>query len=343
MLIVRWTLGLMALLYAVLVGVLQVAWRTRAIDIWWVQVLNVFGLWLYLPLPLCVLLALFIRPRLAAWLLIVPLVSFGWDYSAQLIPQHTLAGTTTHGPSFRVMSWNILWGHREMAAIVRTIEAQQPDIVALQELGIEQSALLEPLLARDYPYRALAPGGFDGLGVWSKYPIVEASPREHRDGGCACQRLVLEVAGRPLRLINYHPEAPRYRMRHWRPSRSLPYFPIPSAFNTERQEAPLQALIAEARNARGPLMIVGDFNLSDRQPNYKLLRRYLKDAFREAGTGFGLTFPNAQVGIGRFDFPPLLRIDYILHSTDLGATRAYTTGDPASDHRAVVADIKYEG
>ena len=85
--------------------------------------------------------------------------------------------------------------------------------------------------------------------------------------------------------------------------------------------------------------MMGDFNVNDRQPNYRRIRRSLKDAHREAGRGFGLTFPNANLQLGRFKVPPLIRIDYVFHNDAIEATAAHTAANPESDHRAVVADL----
>ena len=332
---IRWGLGLLIILYALFIGALQFVWQTGMVDTWWLEVLNIFGLWLYLPLPLGVLAAAFARPRVATWLLLVPLLAFGWDY-------HTLLNANAapaEGTAFRVMTWNILWAPHPLEPIVRTIEQQQPDIVALQELGVEQAAVLAPMLAQRYPYSAVDAGGVDGFGVWSRFPITEAAPSEQRHDGCACQRMIVTVDGTPIRLINAHPQAPSYRLQHRRPWARLPYFPIPVAFTTEGQETALRQLAEEGQNTQEPLIMMGDFNVNDRQPNYRLLRRSLNDAYREAGRGFGLTFPNANLRLGRFKVPPLIRIDYVFHNDAIEATAAHTAADPASDHRAVVADL----
>jgi endonuclease/exonuclease/phosphatase (EEP) superfamily protein YafD len=332
---IRWGLGLLILLYALVVGALQFAWQTGVVNTWWLEVLNIFGLWLYLPLPLGVLAAAFARPRMMTWLLLVPLLAFGWDYHALL----NADAAPAEGTAFRVMTWNILWSPHPLEPIVRTIEEQQPDIVALQELGVEQAAALAPMLAQRYPYSAVNAGEVDGLGVWSRFPITEAAPSEQRHDGCACQRMVVMVDGTPIRLLNAHPQAPSYHLQHRRPWTWLPYFPIPVAFTTEHQEVALGLLAEEGQNTKEPLIMMGDFNVSDRHPHYRLLRSSVNDAYREAGRGFGLTFPNAHVQLGRFKVPPLIRIDYVFHNDALEATAAHTVADPASDHRAVVADL----
>ena len=336
--LLRRGLALLILLYALLIGGLQLLWRTPALNIWWVQLLNVFGLWLYLPLPCLLLLVPLARPRAVAVALAVPLSCFGWEYAALFMPERVAAD----GTPLRVLSWNVLFSNHDIAAIDTLIRAHRPDVVALQELSVDQSRALQPLLDRRYPYRALAPGGPGGLGVWSRFPILDSSVADDRRNSCACQRLIIEVSGQTIRFVNAHPFAPRYAMRSWIAGYRLP-LPLPRDFATARQEPAIDALVAMARAGGAPLIIAGDLNTSDRQANYWRLRRYLQDAYRAAGRGFGLTFPHRAMRIGPYWLPSLLRIDYILYSAGIEATRAFTVGTPASDHRRPRRDGCGEG
>ena len=82
---------------------------------------------------------------------------------------------------------------------------------------------------------------------------------------------------------------------------------------------------------------MGDFNMVQVQAEY---RRYLAagmiDAFREAGTGRGLTYPVRRAG---FRLRPLIRIDFIWHTRHLFAKRAWLGIDYGSDHLPIFAEI----
>lgn len=337
----RWACGLCIIAYVLAIGILQMLWRTSALSIWWIELLNVFGLWLYLPLPFLVLFALFARPRLAALLLAVPLLCFGWEYGPQFLPRPL--PSITSGRSLRVMSWNVLFSNNDVASVSQTILDQQADVVGVQELGYWQASKLEQLLAKRYPYRVLHPGGAGGLGVWSRYPIVQADETKPWGVGCSCQRMLLDVQGQRIQLINAHPQAPQYKLRYWKPVRWIPFLLIPRSFNAAEQDVPIHTIVGNVQSRSAPMLVIGDFNTSDRQPNYWLLRKYLKDAYREAGTGFGLTYPNDGHGGEKVWVPPLLRIDYIFYSRGIAARHAYTFAAPASDHRPVIADLILPG
>ncbi len=334
----RRALGFLLVAYALAIGLLQLLWRTPALEWWWLQLLNIFGLWLYLPLPLALLLAPLVRPRRLALLLLVPLAAFAWEYG----PQFASRQTAVEGQSLRVMSWNLLSRNRDIAAIEAMIREHGADVVALQELSVRQADALMPRLERDYPFHALSPappnGRGEGLGVWSRYPLEEISPPQSQRTGCSCQRLLLDVGGRPIRLLNVHPTIPVTFARGnlWKGG---PRIPALTSFSTRPQEPALEAIEAEAQANRTAMVVVGDFNTHDRQPNYWRLRRYLQDAHRVAGSGFGLTFPNYRAWARPLPVPPFLRLDYVFYTPDLVATRAWNDTIPTSDHRAILADL----
>jgi vancomycin resistance protein VanJ len=274
------------------------------------------------------------QPR-AIVALVVPLVCFAWEYA----PLLRTAKPSTAGTPLRVMTWNVLFFNRDMEAIEALIREHDPDVIALQEYSFSQGLALEPALNSRYPYRALAAGGPSGLGVWSRYPILDWSARADRLSGCTCQRMLLDVGGLKVRFVNAHPRAPRFTFRERVAGLRLPQV-IPTGFITVHQQPALDMLVEEAARAAEPIILVGDLNTGDRQPNYWRLRRYLTDAYRAAGRGFGLTFPNSRKQSGPLRLPALVRIDYIFHSPSITAVHATTAASPSSDHRAVVADLR---
>jgi endonuclease/exonuclease/phosphatase (EEP) superfamily protein YafD len=93
--------------------------------------------------------------------------------------------------------------------------------------------------------------------------------------------------------------------------------------------------------------VTTDFNACDQSTAYAIVTRVLGDAWREAGWGFGHTFPGAlSPGSSRpiiLGLPVpmwLLRIDYILHSRDWRTHWARIgPWDGVSDHRPVLARL----
>jgi endonuclease/exonuclease/phosphatase (EEP) superfamily protein YafD len=86
----------------------------------------------------------------------------------------------------------------------------------------------------------------------------------------------------------------------------------------------------------GPLVVLGDFNLTNLQVSYDEIIRTLRDAHADAGYGLGFTRTPLR-GTG----PPTWRIDFVFYTPELVALST-THGDfGGSDHRPVVAELAF--
>jgi endonuclease/exonuclease/phosphatase family metal-dependent hydrolase len=81
-----------------------------------------------------------------------------------------------------------------------------------------------------------------------------------------------------------------------------------------------------------PVLVAGDFNSTPNMWVYRHLSRGMQDAFRVAGRGWGKTYHSNRA---------LVRIDYILASREWVVTEAYTLDPGLSDHRPVVARLRW--
>ncbi|MBB3050331.1 endonuclease/exonuclease/phosphatase family metal-dependent hydrolase [Prauserella isguenensis] len=114
-------------------------------------------------------------------------------------------------------------------------------------------------------------------------------------------------------------------------STHLDYRGDPSTRETQVAET-LDILAADSG---APRVLLGDFNAEPAAPELDPLWTELTDAYGEAGTGEGPTYP-AEVPAKRIDYAAVSEevdvLDAYVPDTDLAAT--------ASDHRAVVADVE---
>lgn len=85
--------------------------------------------------------------------------------------------------------------------------------------------------------------------------------------------------------------------------------------------------ILEAMKA--PSVVGGDFNAPESGPAFKVLKSRFHQAFREAGHGFGLTFPSVF---------PIIRIDHILGSPEIRFVN-FQRENFGSDHLGVLVDF----
>jgi endonuclease/exonuclease/phosphatase family metal-dependent hydrolase len=226
------------------------------------------------------------------------------------------------GSALRVLTFNVgngLAGPGELTAMLR---AGGWDLVALQEVSESQGRALEREISDSYPHRVIHARGVAGKALLSKHPI--ADPQELLfPCGRAHLRADVEVSGRKLQVLVAH-----VPLEH-------------AAFSLFGPAAREVDLLAERAMASTPSLLVGDFNKTPFSLLYRRLRRHgLLDAFREVGMGCGFTFPI----FGRYKripLPPLVRIDYVWHTSDLRAIRCRTGPDGGSDHLPLQAELEF--
>lgn len=229
-------------------------------------------------------------------LAVVSAVRFGDEWASMPRPYATDPDT-----ELAILSWNLELGSRAGQGVVDGLRGLDPDVVALQELGVDHAAAIDgdaDLRAR-FPHRELRPReGVFGIGLLSAFPIVSS---EILDAPMSMEA-VLDIGGRPITIITGHPLPGRIRTAG----------PVPVSFDPTSRDAELARFRArvDAAIARGETVIVaGDFNTAPTEPAFERLVAGLADAHREVGVGPGWTWRPSRFetfGVG------LLRIDLAL-------------------------------
>ena len=302
---------------AAYVGLLAVYFALRALggeDLLFVAALSYVLPWLFAPLLVLLPLALLRRSRVRLALVAVPIVFFLFLYGGLYLPRPQAA---TAGQPFTLLTYNINGRNRDVEAIAAAIEAHDPDVVALHEVNASMGKALEARLLDRYPHRQRE----RGIGLYSRFPIEEYGAFQLGDGqGLWAQQATLRVSGRALTLLNVHPRSPAGRLR---------------GADAAAHAADVRDLLARADEIDGPLLVVGDLNLTDQHAAYATLTRRLGDAHCEAGWGMGFTFRLVAGG------PALWRIDHVLHSPDLAALDTALGDFGGSDHRPLIATLAW--
>jgi len=213
------------------------------------------------------------------------------------------------------------------------------DIVAVQELMPHMAEMLHEELAAVYPHRLFDIGEAHDpprrLGVLSRYPLdaLDAAHLVARDFRVQIVRVY--VPPRPILLYNIHPRATLI-VRYLREEGPLAR-KVHRSF-TERAVY-FQRLVDDIARRCEPVIVVGDFNSTEQSDAYKLLARYLTDAHRAVGWGFGHTFPLHGADLGNLPIPTrLMRLDMIFYSAPLTALSCRVARHHGeSDHAPVMA------
>jgi vancomycin resistance protein VanJ len=94
----------------------------------------------------------------------------------------------------------------------------------------------------------------------------------------------------------------------------------------------LQAFIDRASSERQPVVLAGDFNMTDRSRGYRLLSASFADAMR-SGARAGSTYDHGLWA------PLFLRIDHIFTESSWCAAGGRALSLPGSDHQAIAVDV----
>jgi endonuclease/exonuclease/phosphatase family metal-dependent hydrolase len=256
-------------------------------------------------------------------LLLLPVfVWLTWQIPVAISPQANAA--------IRVMTYNVhngfnTQGHMDLITQSQVIAAQQPDIVALQEVSrgslvngtADMLSWFSQQLGLPYVFTP-AGDGLWGQAILSRYPIQLAqtqrlSPPEVRrtfgyfkiDAGWS----------QPLSLINTHYQ-PRFGTH-------------------EIQKIHTEHLLNFlAQQASEQTIILGDLNA---EPDMPQMQPFFERGFIDVIDQAGLTPGNTASSVN-----PVSRIDYILISPDLQASQVVIPASTAADHLSVAATINQE-
>lgn len=247
------------------------------------------------------------------------LKSITWKTPEPLIPA---------GGPVRVLVYNLHngvnpYGQLDLEAVARAIEAENPDVVALQEVSrgwivngsVDMLQWLAQRLQMPYVW-----GETEGLtwgnAVFSRYPILTAETHPLPPHNLLLHRgfILSQIdvgAAEPLHIINSH------------------YHQIEA--DSDIRVAQTQAILA-FWNGRAHTLLVGDLNARPDTPEMALLREAgFTDALDAAGISPGYTYSSLD---------PDRRLDYIWYTADLTAAGVRITTATASDHLGIVAAIR---
>lgn len=259
-----------------------------------------------------------------AWLVI--LIAFA-DQPARLARWHgsSLESEPALGAALalRVVSLNCNGGERRA---VTELAELHPDLVLLQESP--SRPWLEDLARQWY--------GEQGAVVWSADASIIARGRLTplplpRAATAYAVRARLELdSGQELEIVSLRLEPGLVRADLWAPDCWRE-----QTENRRKRRKQLEAILAPlaASSRKAPLILGGDFNAPPGDAVFRLLSPLARDAFVEAGRGWGNTIVNQF---------PVLRIDQIWIGGKLRATDAYAVATQHSDLRAVVCDLLFK-
>ena len=237
----------------------------------------------------------------------------------------------------KVMSYNVrMFNHWQWSEekdfddkIFNFIEEQDLDVLAIQE------NMSLPKYTFEFPYKFIekkyAKGRF-GMAIYSKYPIINKGSFKLKETSNNIIFADILKEKDTIRIYNIHLQ-------------SLSISPKEENFGQENSEKLIQKLkvnfkkqadqtnlfLEHENNWKGRKIICGDFNNTAYSWVYNQISSDKKDAFIEAGKGFGKSF----------DYPFPMRIDFILTDNNAIVNQFKTHTVKLSDHFPIQARINW--
>lgn len=222
-------------------------------------------------------------------------------------------------------------------AVARLISREKADVFCMQEFPEDKAFPPDTIAAfftRTMPYFVYG----TGAAIVSRYPILDHRYVRFPDSWNDYLWADLRVGADTVRVISVHLQTSgisslrgRFKKDYNRDA------PVDQMFGTMERNSRIRAQqVREIRSlidsTRYPLVLCGDFNDTPSSYTYRRMKGRLTDGFREAGSGYGGTF--RYLG-------GVLRIDYILYNDAFRGVRYFTPRDDVSDHKAVIAELRF--
>lgn len=242
---------------------------------------------------------------------------------------------TASDDTLRVMTLNCMNGEADAASIVRAVQSERVEVLALQEVS---NGLLERLkqagIADLLPHRLVGKAGWrDNGGVnclFSLAPLEDVSTSSLPDeaGASATPAATVELgSGIKVRFLSVHPSSPKTGTR--------------GLWNTSLSS------LGQSLRADVDYVLMGDFNATWDHLRFRRLLQNggLVDASEQAGEGFHMTYPSSpELSLRYSPVPipfPLMEIDHILYPREgsVAVASLKTLQVAGTDHMALLGTL----
>ncbi|MFD3749521.1 endonuclease/exonuclease/phosphatase family protein [Streptomyces cyaneofuscatus] len=268
--------------------------------------------WTGLAVPAILVLAAVRRSKLAAIAVLAPALVWATLFGPTLTDKAKAEGTGATGHGLTVLSHNVDEANPDPARTARALAGAKADVLALVELSEESTPVYERELATAYPHHTV----LGGVGLWSRHRLTAVAEVEIMPWTRAMRATAATPEG-PVAVYAAHLASVRVSG---------------AGFTTARRNEAARALASAVRAEPAPRVVVlGDFNGTYQDSALAPVTSQLRSAQREAGDGFGFTYPAGF---------PVVRIDDVLVK-GMDPRASWTLPATGSDHRPVAATLRF--
>lgn len=286
--------------------------------------------WIFFPIFIFPIASFFAKEKMICIISVcATLIFLGWIhtkyYSAKAL------NIDYDNSSINILSMNVGQHLVQSKFLSNFILEQKPDIVFLQEVTDRHIKNSWTNLIKMYPYQVSGPLVSEkmvGMGILSKYPILSSKNFKLAKNGLVFQqKAIIKVGEQKIAIYNIHTTYPWFRFQKVFLALTLPVYD----YSIRSKE--IENLVKLIQEETLPTIAAGDFNMTDQAQDYNYITKFLIDSFQESGWGFGFTWPAHQNPSGEINLThPIVRIDYIMHSSDFISKSTQVLSKTGSDH-----------
>ncbi len=216
--------------------------------------------------------------------------------------------------------------------LVSFVKKESPDVLCLQEYRPHENVDLSFM---PYKYEKISGKKFKhGQVIFSKYPIINSGSVAFPNTSNNAIYVDVVKDDDTIRVYNIHLQSLHIDANVENLAKENSEALIRGVGETfKMQQSQTELFLKNKTNCKYPILIAGDFNNTAFSYVYRAIRGNLKDAFKEAGNGFGRTH--------NFKFFPV-RIDFVLADTHFKVNAFKTYDVEYSDHYPVMARVSLE-
>ncbi len=215
------------------------------------------------------------------------------------------------GPSLKIISFNWLADERDRSAIYEWLDAEKPDIVALQEIGGSERGVTTTLFGM-FPYHTQPASD---VMILSKYPIIKQASKTLDANSMV--RAELNVENRRLVVWGIHPAT------------------LKELAEVKARDHYLADVAQYLRLETERVLMMGDFNATRWDPGFRAILA-AGDLHEQPALVALPTRMAVRKGIPFFGSP----IDHILTSTGNVLNDCHTGPNLGSDHKPLICNLK---
>lgn len=343
----NWFFGLTSrVLMLIVAGLLILSYASIVVNpakVWLISLVGIF----FVPLSIMNLILLLWAVKRRSKSFVIPLLAllpaffFVGRYVQTDSEEDRIARMSHTGNTVKILSYNV--GRFPMDSIFTFILDQDPDIICLQEFHTDDVDEVRTMLRKrmgeynaDYYLFPTGNGAFGNLTL-SRIPVKDRGVIKFEESANLAIYTDYIHCGQDFRVYNCHFESYNISMsgivRALVGKGGSVFAETGNKMKRSITRRPKQVdkVFSDIEKCPVESFVCGDFNDNPMSYTYYRMTRGRKDAFVEAGDGFGATYATLW---------PMLRIDYVLFPERFKAVSHEIPRVPYSDHYPVITEIE---